>query len=193
MGGGGGDRSGVWESAGGWCSVCVGREGGKRTLEVAEVGFLVERGALQTEGVDDVVDGLRAVLEGFVGFFGRGIGANVYSQDGNPLLVFSSTAVRVTPHNPTPLHGRGRQVEQEVVGVSFDGEGVFLAARGLEGKVKRTNVVGTERDHAAVGLVNGAVDFLEVVRVREDFVAGDDVLLNRNESENVSPEFYIHC
>jgi len=40
-------------------------------------------------------------------------------------------------------------------------------------------VLGTEGDLLAVGLVNGAADLLEVVRVGDELVAGDDVLRGR--------------
>lgn len=45
---------------------------------------------------------------------------------------------------------------------------------------KPTNVVATNGDLLAVGLVCDTVDFLEVVRVGEDLVAGDNVL-SRNQ------------
>ena len=35
---------------------------------------------------------------------------------------------------------------------------------------------GALGDHGAVGLVDDAVDLLEVIRVRDDLVVGDDVL-----------------
>lgn len=40
----------------------------------------------------------------------------------------------------------------------------------------RTDVVGTDGDLGAVGLVGDTVDLLEVVRVGDDLVAGDEVL-----------------
>jgi len=48
-----------------------------RTLEVREVGLLVEAGALQTERVDDVVDLDGLILNTLLGLLGGGVGANV--------------------------------------------------------------------------------------------------------------------
>ena len=45
------------------------------TLEVGEERLFVERGRLETEGVDDVVDLGRALLEGLVRILCRGVGA----------------------------------------------------------------------------------------------------------------------
>lgn len=47
-------------------------------LEIRYVGFLVEAGLLEAEGVDDVVDGLFLVFDAFLAFFSGGVGANVY-------------------------------------------------------------------------------------------------------------------
>lgn len=41
----------------------------------------------------------------------------------------------------------------------------------------RTDFDGALGDHGAVGLIDDAVDLLEVVRVRDDLVAADDVLV----------------
>ena len=41
---------------------------------------------------------------------------------------------------------------------------------------RRTNVIDTDGDTRAVGLVDDVVDKLEVVRVREHLVSGDDIL-----------------
>lgn len=41
-----------------------------------------------------------------------------------------------------------------------------------------TNFDSTLSDHGAVGLVDNVIDELEVVRVRDDLVLGDDILLN---------------
>ena len=44
-------------------------------LEVGEVGLLVELRRLKTEGVDDVVDRLRTLLEGILLLLSGGVGA----------------------------------------------------------------------------------------------------------------------
>jgi hypothetical protein len=49
----------------------------KRTLEMAEVGLLVELGRLETEGVHDVVDLDGTILETLIGFLSRGVGSSV--------------------------------------------------------------------------------------------------------------------
>jgi len=52
---------------------------------------------------------------------------------------------------------------------------VFVAALG--GRVgANVDVFGADGDLFAVGFVDGAVDLFEVVRVGDDFVAGDNVL-----------------
>jgi len=89
---------------------------GKRTLEVAEVALLVEAGLLQAEAVGDVEDHLGVVVDGFLAFLGRWVGADV-------------------------------------------------------------DALAAHRDLLAVGFVRDAVDLLEAVRVGDDLVAGDDVLL----------------
>lgn len=43
----------------------------------------------------------------------------------------------------------------------------------------RTNIDAALGDHGAVGLVHDAADLLEVIRVREDLVVGDDVLSSK--------------
>ena len=42
-----------------------------------------------------------------------------------------------------------------------------------------TDVLATNSDTGAVGLVDDTVNLLEVVRVGDDLVAGDDILLSR--------------
>ena len=44
-------------------------------FQVGQVGLLVKGGGLETHRVDDIIDGLDAIFDAFVGFFGRGIGA----------------------------------------------------------------------------------------------------------------------
>jgi hypothetical protein len=46
-------------------------------LQVGQVGLLVERGRGESERVDNVVDGLATVLEGFLLLFGGRVGADV--------------------------------------------------------------------------------------------------------------------
>lgn len=47
--------------------------------------------------------------------------------------------------------------------------------KGLRGHM-RTEALASNRDHLAVGLVGDAVDLLEVVRVGDDLVIGEDIL-----------------
>lgn len=42
--------------------------------------------------------------------------------------------------------------------------------------MRHTERLGTDGDLLAVGLVNGSVNLLEVVRVGDELVAGEDVL-----------------
>lgn len=58
----------------------------------------------------------------------------------------------------------------------FQREGGDHCSRG----VLRTDVDGTLSDHGTVSLEDDSVDLLEVVRVRDDLVAGKEVLLQRN-------------
>jgi hypothetical protein len=88
-------------------------------LQVGEIRLLVERSALKTERVDDVVDLDFRVLEGLLGLLGGRVGTGV-------------------------------------------------------------NLNGALGDHGAVGLVDDAIDLLEVVRVRDDLVIGDNVLVNNH-------------
>lgn len=46
------------------------------------------------------------------------------------------------------------------------------------GRRQHTEVLGTDGDSLAVGLVDGVVNLLKVVRVRDELVAGDNVLEN---------------
>ena len=48
-----------------------------------------------------------------------------------------------------------------------------------QGSGVRTDVDGALGNHGTVGLIDDAVDLLEVVRVRDDLVVGDDVLAAR--------------
>lgn len=52
-------------------------ERGKHTLEVGEVALLVELGALETEGVDNVVDLDGSILELLLLLLSGGVGTNV--------------------------------------------------------------------------------------------------------------------
>ena len=47
------------------------------------------------------------------------------------------------------------------------------------GLCRRTDDNGTLGDHGAVSLVDNVVDELEIVRVRDDLVIGEDVLWKR--------------
>jgi len=51
----------------------------------------------------------------------------------------------------------------------------------------RTDVDGLLRDHGAVGLVDDAIDLLEVVRVGDDLVTGEDILFARRWSAIFTP------
>jgi hypothetical protein len=42
----------------------------------------------------------------------------------------------------------------------------------------RTDIDGALCDHMAVNLVDDAIDFFEIVGIRDDFIAGDDVLVD---------------
>jgi hypothetical protein len=53
---------------------------------------------------------------------------------------------------------------------------VYIALGWLRGAGQRTERLSTNGDLLAVGLVGNAVDLLEVVRVGDDLVVGDDVL-----------------
>lgn len=54
-----------------------------RTLQVGEVALLVELCALETEGVDNVVDLDGGVLKSLLTLLGGGVGTNVY-ENRNP-------------------------------------------------------------------------------------------------------------
>ncbi len=114
-----------------------------RTLEVGKVGLLVERGALQTERVDDVVDLLLGVLQGLIGLLGGRVGANVWGECQPPLGSWL----------PPTLWPR------------------------LWAGLVRTDLDAALGDHGAVGLVDDTVDLGEVVRVRDDLIAADNVLV----------------
>jgi hypothetical protein len=85
---------------------------------VAKVGLLVELGVGEAEGVDDIKDGLSAILGVLCSLLGGSVGASV-------------------------------------------------------------DLDGAEGDVAAVGLVDGTVNLLEIERVGNELVAGDDVLCMR--------------
>jgi hypothetical protein len=51
-----------------------------------------------------------------------------------------------------------------------------MAPRGREQGAARTDRDGALDDHGAIGLVDDAIDLLQVVRVPDDLVSGDDVL-----------------
>lgn len=53
-----------------------------RTLQIGEVGLLVEGSGLETERVDDVVDLDLGIFEGLVGFLSGGVGTSVYPGRG---------------------------------------------------------------------------------------------------------------
>lgn len=50
----------------------------------------------------------------------------------------------------------------------------------------RTDVDGALGNHGAVGLVDDAIDLLEVIRVRDDLVVGDEVLF-----KNLRGQFWL--
>lgn len=89
--------------------------GNFHTFEICKVTLLVELCLVQSEGVDDIDNLFRRVLDPLLSFFGRGVGANV-------------------------------------------------------------DVVGTDGDSRAVGLVDYTVNLLEVVGVGDDLVVGEDIL-----------------
>ena len=53
---------------------------------------------------------------------------------------------------------------------------LFLLPTRPENREIRTDFNSALSDHGAVGLIDDAVNLLEVVRIRDDLVAGDDVL-----------------
>ncbi len=66
-----------------------------------------------------------------------------------------------------------------------------------------TNIDGALSDHGTVGLVDDAIDLLQVIRVRDDLVVSDDVLEERGGSaserergeedqDRKSLQFYVH-
>ena len=67
--------------------------------------------------------------------------------------------------------------------------GVFDIVSAFLGRSVGTSIEGltTDSDLGAVGLVDNAVDLLEVVRVRDELVVGDDVLLYTRSVTVLSP------
>lgn len=57
------------------------------------------------------------------------------------------------------------------------------ASKKPDGDSVRTDLDGALSDHGAVGLVDDAIDLLEIVRVGDDLVAGDEVLFEFAGSE----------
>lgn len=57
------------------------------------------------------------------------------------------------------------------------------ASQKLERDSVRTDGDGALSDHSAVGLVDDAIDLLEIVRVGDDLVVGDEVLFGFAGSE----------
>ena len=45
---------------------------------------------------------------------------------------------------------------------------------------RRTDFDGIDFDHGAITFVDDPIDQLDIIRVREDLVAGDDILLFRD-------------
>jgi hypothetical protein len=54
--------------------------------------------------------------------------------------------------------------------------------------LQRTDVDGANGDHGAVGLVEEAIGFLQVVRIREDLVADEDVLFDEGSAPRFHPK-----
>jgi len=116
---------------------------GSRTLEVGQVALLVERSALETERVDNVVDLDGRVLQGLLGLLSGRVGADVW-----------------------------RSTLAAVGFLSRAGSHIGGGARYL-----RTNLDVALGDHGAVSLVDDTVDLGEVVRVRDDLITADNVLV----------------
>lgn len=53
--------------------------------------------------------------------------------------------------------------------------------------LSRTDVDSANGDHGAVGLVEEAIGFLQVVRIREDLVADEDVLFDEGSATRLHP------
>jgi hypothetical protein len=47
------------------------------------------------------------------------------------------------------------------------------------GVEKRTELLSSNSDHSAIGLIRNAVDLLDIIRVGDDLVIGEDVLQHR--------------
>lgn len=121
-------------------------KGERHTFEMGKVGFLVERGRVETERVNDIVDLLLRIFSTLLGFFSRGVGTSIYNSD---LLDY-----------PPP----------KVIPVfidSIDSGGVIF---------ERTDVDSANSDHAAVDLIDNTIDLLQVVRVGDDLITSDNIL-----------------
>jgi hypothetical protein len=120
---------------------------------MAEIWLLVERGRIQTERVDDVVNLDSTILDTLLGLLSRSIGTGVYFLL-SAVVLYLCLALRA---------GRGRGI--------------------------RTDFDGAESDHLAVDLVDNAINFLEIVGVGDDLVAGDKILSGKARLANRSPTF----
>lgn len=123
-------------------------------LQVGQVALLVKRGALQAERAQNVVDADGGVLDALFGLLSGSIGTGVCTKKKG---------------------GRGEEhVSQAVVFV--DAISIIEGTRTI--KKIHTDLDGLLSDHGAVGLENNAINVLEFERVRDDLVAGENVLDN---------------
>jgi hypothetical protein len=54
-----------------------------------------------------------------------------------------------------------------------------------------TDLDATLGDHGAVGLVNDTIDLLQVVRVRDDLVVGENILLDAGSATVIQPATHL--
>lgn len=111
-----------------------------------KVGFLIERGRVETERVNDIVDLLLCIFSTLLSFFSRSVGTSIYNWG-----LLDYYAPMVIP----------------VLVDSIDSGGVIF---------ERTNLDSANSDHAAVDLIDDTVNLLQVVRVGDDLISSDNIL-----------------
>lgn len=120
--------------------------GGKHTFKMGKVGFLIERGRVETERANDVVDLLLCIFSTLLSFFSRSVGTSIYNLD-----LLDYYAPMVIPALVDSINSGG---------VIFE----------------RTNADSANSDHAAVDLVDDTINLLQVVRVGDDLIFSDNIL-----------------
>jgi hypothetical protein len=125
------------------------------TLEMAKIRLLIERGGLETERVDHVVDLDGTILDTLIGFFSRCIGSSVYIPSVLYLEVGLRDEVIRTDFDGTESdHGAVNFIDNaidflDIVGVGDDlvtGDDVLLSTRMLAGDPP--HLVPTSSDEA---------------------------------------------